>query len=131
MHCFIDGPHYSWGADKKNCSYGFATLRPDGFVGVRAGNGGKSVGRTVAVNATGAQLVVTADTAAAGAVLTVSVIFDGKTTACTALQGANVTDHALSGCELAAMGAVGKSIVLELAMEGPAALYTFGFASGI
>ena len=142
-----DGPHYSWGANKKNCSYGFASLRPDGFVGVRGnshdngggGGGGSgggdnvpvSVGRTIAVNVTGAQLVVTADTAIAGASLTVSVIFGGRSTACAPLQGANVTDHPLTGCALGPLGAVGKAVALELRLGGDAILYTFGFQRGV
>lgn len=117
--------HYSWGANAKNISYGVASLRPDGFVGVRA-NGSKATGRTVAVNVTG-QLVVTADTAVAGAALAVSVISGGKTTACSSLKGLNVTDHALTGCPLT--GLVGKEVTLELEMEGAATLYTFGFTS--
>ena len=95
--------------------------------GGSGGIGGRSVGRTVAVNATGAQLVVTADTATTGAVLAVSVVFGGHATACAELRGANVTDFPLTSCGLAALGAVGKSVVLELAMEGAATLYTFGF----
>ena len=119
-----DGPHYSWGANKKNCSYGVASLRPDGFVGVRA-SGAKSIGRTVALNATGSQLVVTADTAVVGASLTVSVVVGGNTTACEPLKGQNVTDHALSGCPLVA----GEDVALSIEMEGGATLYTFGFHS--
>lgn len=118
-----DGPHYSWGSNKKNCSYGVASLRPDGFVGVQASGSG-STGRTVALNATGSQLVVTADTALEGASLTVSVVVSGKTKACQPLKGQNVTDHALSGCPLV----VGEHVALSIEMHGGATLYTFGFA---
>lgn len=56
-----------------------------------------------------------------------SVVFGGKSTACTPLQGSDVTDKVLRGCDLHALGAVGKEVMLELVLAGNATLYTFGF----
>jgi hypothetical protein len=83
------------------------------------------MGGTVALNATGGQLVVTADTAVEGSSLTVSVVVGGKTKACEPLKDQNVTDHALSGCPLV----IGENVALSIEMEGDAILYTFGFDS--
>eukprot|EP01047_Picozoa_sp_COSAG01_P032691 COSAG01_NODE_2375_length_7802_cov_60.079579_6_plen_157_part_00 len=128
-----DGPHYSWGLLKKNTSYGLATLRPDGFVGLRGVNAGTkvtnppvgNVAKTAALNCSGATLVVTADTAAPGAAVFIRVHFAGTVTVCEPLRGADVTDAPLDGCDLATM--VGKEVVLEVQLAGVAVLYTFGF----
>ena len=128
-----DGPHYSWGPLKKNCSYGLASLRPDGFVGLRGvRNDTKitnppvgNVAKTAALKCTGSTLVITADTAAAGAAVFIRVHFAGTVVQCEPLQGADVTDAPLKGCDLSAM--MGKDVVLEVQLAGSAVLYTFGF----
>merc|ERR1719329_416930 len=65
-----DGPHYSpaTGLLHRNTSFGLATIRPDGFVGVRAYGTGSGVGRTRPLLVSGPQLTVSADSATGGSV---------------------------------------------------------------
>ena len=67
------------------------------------------------------QLVVSADTALAGASLSISV----GGTKCAALSNANVTDHPLAGCGALKTGGAAR---LTVALAGEARLYTVGFA---
>ena len=130
-----DGPHYSWGALKKNCSYGLASLRPDGFVGLRgAKNDTKisnppvgNVATTAPINCSGPTVLVTADTATKGAAVSIRVHFAGTVLLCEPLQGMDVTDAPLTGCDLTSM--VGKDVILEVQLGGAAVLYTFGFGA--
>jgi len=139
-----DGPHYSPAypsALHRNSSFGLATLRPDGFVAVRARAGqmphqpagGRTAafsphsksgtGKTTALVVTGGQLVVTADTAlAGGAGAAVTITAGGR--ACGTVSGRNVTDFALAGC---GGMAVGTQVTLEIVLSGDALLYTVGF----
>ena len=119
-----DGPHYSKpypDPNHRNSSFGLAKLRQDGFIALRAKDGKAGAAKTVALDVTGSQLVVSADTALAGASLSISV--DG--TKCAALSGANVTDHPLAGCGALKTGGAAR---LTVALAGEARLYTVGFA---
>lgn len=119
-----DGPHYdkAWpDSNHRNSSFGLATLRQDGFIALRATDGKVGSAKTITLNVSGSQLVVTADTAMAGASASLSI----GATKCRVLSGENVTDHALAECGALS---VGSSVSLTVALAGEARLYTVGFA---
>lgn len=63
---------------------------------------------------------MSADTALPGASVSISV----AGSKCTALSGANVTDHVLGGCDRLS---VGTSATLTIGLSGAARLYIVGF----
>ena len=122
-----DGPHYSppYGNSlHRNSSFGFATLRSDGFVALRATNG-TGLGETVALDVQGPKLLLTADTAPGGSV-TVRVRSVKDTLICDPVENSNVTDHTLGGCDLTSL--VGSKAVVEFSVAGGAAVYTFAWS---
>lgn len=127
-----DGPHYSpaTGPLHRNTSFGLATLRPDGFVGVRPNGGETGVGRTVPLLVSGPQLTVTADAATGGSVIirVRSEKLGGSFLECQPLVGQNVTDFGLLGCDLGAI--VGEQASLEIEVTAGATVYTVGFVAG-
>ena len=127
-----DGPHYSpaWPSPlHRNSSFGLATLRQDGFIGIKAtssSNGGAA--RTTAITVSGnGQLIATADTAGAflaapGNDASVVISVGGKQ--CGTIAGKNVTDFKLPNCNSLS---VGTNITLDIQLKGNAVLYTVGF----
>ena len=135
-----DGPHYSPPYPNplhRNSSFGVATLRPDGFVGVRPKPTIKSdahahkssslfgTASTVPLLVTGNTLLITADTAPSGNVTVVAhgAELPGGAVTCGTVSGRNVTDE-IMGCDLTAV--VGKTIVLNLMVRN-AVLFVLGF----
>jgi hypothetical protein len=86
----------------------------------RTSDGTRGTGKTIALEVSGPQSVVTADTAGASAV---DIHIDGVK--CATLGGAHVTDHAVAGCGRLT---VGSKVVLDLTISGSARLNTIGFA---
>ena len=151
-----DGPHYSPPAGQpghRNSSFALATLRADGFLGVRALVTKEteraavakvliSEASTVPLLVAGPVLIVTVDTNFTSPVATatttlcensslsirvVSSTLPGGTVQCSTVAGANVTDMALANCtHLDAV--VGETVVLEVRLVACATLYTIGFA---
>ena len=128
-----DGPHYSPPYPDplhRNTSFGFATLRPDGFVALRAADGSRGVGRTVPLLVTGSQLILSADTAGSAAGSVSVQVFSssvaGGILVCDAIVDENVTDAALGVCDQLE-SLVGESVVVEFNVTGAAAIYTIGF----
>ena len=125
-----DGPHYSppYGDPlHRNSSFGFATLRSDGFVALRAMNGSSGAGETVPLDVHGPTMLLTADTAPGGSVtVRVRDCSSGVVTTCSPITNNNVTDQALQGCDLQSL--VGNKAIVEFVVTGGAAVYTFAWA---
>jgi len=126
-----DGPH----SGERNSSFGLATLRPDGFAGVR----GHGVFRTPSLVVTDAMLTATIDFVGNGSALRIGVLPDGPDEAPIALAlknavplTANATDaqmHFTGGCGGPDLSPwLGKTVQLEVSLEGDAMLYAIGFA---
>ena len=123
-----DGPHDG----ARNSSFALATLRPDGFASVR-GHGSFT---TPSLTVTDAMLTATIDFAGGGA-LRIGVLPDDATEppATWSLDNsvpitANATDTPmrwLSDPDLTPL--LGKTVKLEVSLEGDAMLYALGFAS--
>ena len=130
-----DGPHYSppYGNPlHRNSSFGFATLRSDGFVALRAANGSSGIGETVPLDVQGPKLLLTADTAPSGSVtVIVRATTEGTrgtaTWNCDAVANTNVTDQALTGCNFESH--VGSKAIIQFAITGGASIYTFAWSN--
>jgi hypothetical protein len=102
-------------------------------------------GRTIALEVTGPILLLTADTnipiyeahnsysdagyaVPVGKVTVTPVLPSGVAMPPCVVVGVNVTEQAVSGCNLTA--AVGQELVFELEITGGALLYTIGFGHG-
>ena len=128
-----NGPH----SGERNSSFGLATLRADGYAGVR----GHGVFRTPSLVVTDAMLTATADFVGRGSALRVGVVpdgSDGKPPLELSIKNSmpltsNATDAPMrftgdckGGLDLTAW--LGKTIQLDVSLEGDAILYTIGFA---
>ena len=126
-----NGPH----SGARNSSFALATLRPDGFAGVR-GNG---TFRTHSLVVTHATLIATADFMGKGSALRIGVVPDGSDEPPMELSlksskplATNATDAPMQflgdcgGPDLTNW--LGKTVQLEVSLEGDAMLYAIGFA---
>ena len=110
-----NGPH----SGLRNESFGLATLGADRFGGLR----GTGKATTVALIATGTQLVVTADILGAGGFVTVAPTAQGSVDAAATPVTANCTDHVvMQGLT------VGARMRLEITLKD-SMIYTLGFSS--
>merc|ERR1711924_462079 len=105
-----DGPHYSpaTGPLHRNTSFGLATLRPDGFVGVRQVSAEEGSAQTMPLLVTGRRLTLTADAAPAGSVSVTVRAANTNSLAfleCDPVIAENVTDSPLTSCDLQGMWA--------------------------
>jgi hypothetical protein len=137
-----DGPHYG----TRNSSLALITFREAGLAGVGAPPHWHAPvsGVTKPLKVTGRKLLVTADTDTlygggenpdgsnmldnvGKLTVMVEVAGGAKPLPCAALTGRNVTNAALSGCDLQAY--VGKQVTLHIAIDGSALLYMLGFSA--
>lgn len=135
-----DGPHYG----TRNSSLGLIQFRPAGLAGVGAPAHWHSPvsGETQPLAILGATLLVTADTDTmygggenpqgsstltnvGKLAISVQVIGEVDPIPCGTLTGKNVTNAALLGCDLTAH--IGKQAIFNIAIDGCALLYMFGF----
>jgi hypothetical protein len=136
-----NGPHYSEpypSPNHRNSSFGLATIGPDRFVALRGPkDGSRAVARTVALaQGNGTRVMsITADTAVLGSeacMVTVAIVIDQgggverEAETCGNVTGKNVTDLVLPGCSQLLLKA-GANVVVEITVQGGAALYTIGF----
>jgi hypothetical protein len=117
-----NGPHNG----ARNSSLGLATLRMDGFAGLRAG-ADRIVVETVPLSVAGSSLVVTADVSSGGSVC-IGVLGEADLSVddCVPITG-DVTDMPVQfngGKTLD--GLVGSDVTLQIAVKD-AMIYTFGF----
>ena len=130
----VNGQHYR----PHNASFAVATTPAERYTGIRAAaTAGTELGpvvvRTVALNCTGSNLVVTADTAVGTAgrlrAQVVGVPSLGLADS-QAISGRNVTDATMAWTRSAhgLESQLGKRVIIEVELSGGAALYSFGFA---
>ena len=118
-----NGPH----SGDRNSSLGLATLRQDGYAGVRADDKGGSF-FTVPLKVTGATLVLTADVQPGGELRIGCEDCEGLHAVEAEPIKTNVTSAAVRfavGADFAKL--VGKEVRLEAVLSGGAAVYAVGF----
>ena len=107
-----NGPHNGI----RNSSFALATLREDGFAGLR----GSGDATTTLLNATGSKLTITADILSLGGSVTVAIAEAGTPHTVSPVT-ANVTKHAaLSGLK------IGSRVAVKMTLKD-AMVYTLGF----